>query len=175
MLVFSPTQGEKSSYWVLRASYLARKHDLEFGRVDCCDPTDGAGQGLVSIRGETFECRVHITGKGRWAHVPADWVMYRDGAIQHVARPESGRRYLVEGGGDQPPLRLRLEGLGARFAIEPATERMRIGEMIWTRAALVPRPRQAHMVLQTTPELPERLSMFLAWVGLQHWLRLTRE
>jgi hypothetical protein len=175
MLVFRPTKGEKSGYWVGRASYVALREEVAFGRIDCTDPPNGTGEGLITIGEAQFPCRIHTAGRARWAHMPADWVMYDGDARLHVARPESGRTYLVEGGDGFEALRLRMEGLGARFAIEPATDRMRIGEMIWTRAKLLPKPQQSHMALRTTPELPERLTMFLAWVGLQHWLRLGRD
>src|SRR3954447_18726755 len=106
MLAFRPTPGEKSSYSVQRASYLALKDDIEFGRVDCCDPTDGAGEGIICAWDNRFECRIQITGKGRWAHVPADWVMYDEGARRHVARTEGARTLFVEGGERHNPLRL---------------------------------------------------------------------
>src|SRR4051812_9150896 len=110
MLVFKPTPGQTSTYSVQHASYLALRDDVAFGRIDCCDRADGTGDGLISIRDARFECRIHIAGKARWTYVPAEWVMYSGERKLHIARPDGGRTFLVEGGDLWGPLRLRIEG-----------------------------------------------------------------
>src|SRR5262245_49254601 len=126
MLVLLPAAPEKSSFWRPSAAFAVRRGDAEIGRIDLSGTPKRDGDGRIRLGERTFDCRIHVTGRPRLAHVPSRWAMYEGDAALHAAVWESGRTFLVEG---PDALRLRRRGLGAVVAIERGSDTAGIGEI----------------------------------------------
>ena len=168
MLVLLPAAPERRSFWRQGAAFAIRRADAEIGRIELSGAPARDGDGDIRLRDRRFECRIHVTGRARLAHVPSQWVMSEGEVALHAAVWESGRTFLIEG---QHQLRLRRRAFGGAFAIERASEPEQIGEIRWVKGRLAPKPAPRRIEIETSIELPESLEVFLLWIAVQDEFR----
>ena len=167
MLIFESTAVKRSAFWAPAAAFTIVRSDDEIGRVDLTATPKG-GEARISLRGHSFECRTHITGKAHWNYVPSRWVMYSADATLHGATCEGARTFLIDGEEGLEPLRLRL---GDSTAIERAVDRARVGEIRGIKRLLLPKFRPPRVVLDASLDLPETFEVLLLWIVFQNDLR----
>jgi hypothetical protein len=171
MLVIKRSGADRSTFLDKWETHVLLRDDAEIGRIEICAPGRHAIQGHVAVEERQFQCRVHLTGSPRLAHVPARWVMYDGDKELHSARVEGVRTFRVDGPPGLEWLRLRREGLlGLGFAIDRMPDERRIGQVAFVRARLIPRPRAQQYHLETTEALPATFEIFLAWIVVQSGL-----
>jgi hypothetical protein len=166
-LIFESTAVKGWAFWTPAAAFTIVRADAEIGRVDLTTRPKG-GEAKISLRGRSFECRIHITGKAHWTHVPSRWVMYSADAALHGATWESARTFLIDGEEGLEPLRLSL---GGPTTIERAGDRARVGEIRGLKRLLLPKYRPPQVVLDTSLDLPETFQVLLLWIVVQSDLR----
>jgi hypothetical protein len=161
MLILESTAVKRSAFWAPAAAFAIVRADAEIGRVDLeASPKDGA-EAKISLRGDSFECRIHITGKAHWTYVPSRWVMYSADAALHGATWESAKTFPIDDEEGLEPLRLRRETFGGSFAVERAADRARVGEIRWVKRRLLPKPTPLRAVLDTSLDLAETFEVLL--------------
>ena len=167
MLVLLPAAPERKSFWRPGAAFTIVSGDAEIGRIDLSGSPRRDGEAKIRCRERRFECRIHVTGGARLAHVPSQWVMSAGEVALHAAVWESSQTFLVEG---EDQLRLRRRGFGAALAIERAAEREQVGEIRWVKRRLVP-PEPSRIELEASIELSEILEVLLLWIAVQDEFR----
>jgi hypothetical protein len=166
MLILQPTKAKGPQFWRRGAAYCILRDAAEIGRIDISGTPKRDGEAQITLREQVFDCRIHITGRAHWTWVESRWLMYSEGAVLHGATWEGGRKFLTEAESGQPPLLLRKSTFGS-FAIERASDQVRVGEIKRIRARLLPKPVVERIVLDMSIDLQETFEVMLLWVAVQ--------
>ena len=164
LMILHPAAVARGSVWRPGAAYTIVRGDAEIGRIDVNGAPERDGAGRIALREQSFECRIHRTGRKRWTHVPARWVMYSGDTALHGATCESNTSFLTEDEADQKPMRLRRHFSGPS-TLERAADQQRVGEIREVRARLLPKPRALRIVSDITADLAETFELLLLWIA----------
>jgi hypothetical protein len=168
MLTIKRSGADRSTFLDRWEAYALVRDDAEFGRIDICAPGSRPNEGLVTVQGGSYECRIHPVGKPRLTFVPERWVMYTGETELHEARREDSLTFLADNVPGLGSLRLRREGLlRSGYAIDRMPEERRIGEARFLRGRVIPRARAPQYQLETEM-LPMTFEIFLAWIVVQN-------
>jgi len=77
---------------------------------------------------------------------------------------ENSKTFLIDGQNELEPLRLRKES-GGSFAVERASDQVRVGEIKWRKRELLPKLVPIRIVLEMSVDLPETFEVFLLWIA----------
>jgi hypothetical protein len=157
----------RGSIWRPGEAFAIVRDDAEIGRIDISGAPERDGAARISLREQTFECRIHITGKRRWTYVPSRWMMYSGDTVLHGATRESGTTFLTEDEVGQEPIRLRRSNFGGSCTIERASDQRRVGEIRKVRGRLLPKPVGLRIVSDMSPDLAETFEVLLMWIYVQ--------
>jgi hypothetical protein len=170
MLILEPTAAIRSSFWAPGAAFAILRDDATIGRIDMGGRPARDEVAGISLGERSFECHIHPTGKARWTYVPSRWVMYSGESAMYGATWENSKTFLIDGQNELEPLRLRKES-GGSFAVERASDQVRVGEIKWRKCDLLPKLVPIRIVLEMSVDLPETFEVFLLWIAGQNNFR----
>ena len=164
MLRLEPTAGKRLGFLSNADAYKIISNDEEIGRIDLVGQGEEDGDVTIVMREQTFEGRIHITGKGRWAHVPSRWVLHSEGRELHIATWESSKTWLTVTEPGLEAMLLRRASFNPAIAVERTSNNDRIAEIRWQRAQIIPKRIGQQLAMNSTIELPETFELFLLWI-----------
>jgi hypothetical protein len=165
MLRLEPARGKRRGLLSNADAYNIFCDDEDaIGRIDLVGEGESENDALITMRDQTFEGRIYITGKGRWAHVPSRWVLNAQGNELHAATWESAKTWLTAAEPATEALLLRRGSFNPTITVEHAANKNMVAGIRWRRAQIVPKRVGQRLAIESTIELSETFQLFLLWV-----------
>ena len=164
MLRLEPTRGKRAWFLSDADAYTIFDNEEEIGRIDLIGQGEDQGDALIVMRGQAFEGRIHVTGKGQWAHVPSRWVLHAAERELHVATWESARTWLTQPELGLEAMRLQRAMFNPTITVTRASNSERVAEIRWLRPQVVPTTAGQRLAIDFAVALPETVQLFLLWI-----------